>query len=114
MSDDRTDFIQDDGACSSRWRATWNEWLGLLDVAGLGLEALYGGFGGEPMTDDSREHVFVARGRRYSVRGRSGDLAGFCVAAADDDADALAGMGGVRAGQESGKGCGAARLGDQP
>ena len=33
----------------------------LLDVAGLGLEALYGGFNEEPLDDDSREYVFVAR-----------------------------------------------------
>ena len=41
--------------------ATKNEWLGLLDVAGLRLEALYGGFAGEPLDDDSREYIFVAR-----------------------------------------------------
>lgn len=41
--------------------ATKNEWLGLLDVAGLEVEALYGGFAGEPFDDDSREYVFVAR-----------------------------------------------------
>jgi hypothetical protein len=41
--------------------ATKNEWLGLLDVADLRLEALYGGFAGEPLDDDSREYVFVAR-----------------------------------------------------
>jgi hypothetical protein len=29
----------------------------------LELEALYGGFAGEPFTDDSREYVFVARRR---------------------------------------------------
>jgi hypothetical protein len=33
---------------------------GLLDVAGLRLEALYGGFAGEPL-DDGREYIFVAR-----------------------------------------------------
>lgn len=38
-----------------------NEWLGLIDVAGMELEALYGGFAGEPFNDDSREYVFVAR-----------------------------------------------------
>jgi SAM-dependent methyltransferase len=32
-----------------------------LDVAGLRLEALYGGFAGEPLDDDSREYIFVAR-----------------------------------------------------
>ena len=37
------------------------QWLGLLDVAGLELETLYGGFAGEPFNDDSREYVFVAR-----------------------------------------------------
>ena len=46
---------------SSLWWATKNEWLGLLDVAGLEVEALYGGFAGEPFSDDSREYVFVAR-----------------------------------------------------
>jgi hypothetical protein len=43
------------------WWATKNEWLGLLDVAGLRLEALYGGFAGEPLDDNSPEYVFVAR-----------------------------------------------------
>ena len=51
----------DDGATSSLWWATKNEWLGLLDVAGLEVEALYGGFAGEPFAEDSREYVFVAR-----------------------------------------------------
>ena len=45
----------------SLWWATKNEWLGLLDVAGLRLEALYGGYAGEPLEDDSREYVVVAR-----------------------------------------------------
>ncbi len=43
------------------WWATKNEWLGLIDVAGLDVEALYGGFDGEPWTQDSTEYVFVAR-----------------------------------------------------
>ena len=51
----------DDGGTRSLWWATKNEWLGLLDVAGLRLEALYGGFVGEPLDDDSREYIFVAR-----------------------------------------------------
>jgi SAM-dependent methyltransferase len=38
-----------------------DEWLGLLDVAGLQLEALHGGFAGESFDDESREYVFVAR-----------------------------------------------------
>ena len=61
VGDNRIDLTLDDGAKSSLWWATKNEWLGLLDVAGLQVEALYGGFAGEPFTDDSREYVFVAR-----------------------------------------------------
>jgi SAM-dependent methyltransferase len=58
----RIDIDLDDGARSSIWWATRNEWLGLLDVAGLELEALYGGFAGEPFDDASTEYVFVAGG----------------------------------------------------
>jgi SAM-dependent methyltransferase len=61
VGDNRIDLVRDDGATSSLWWATKNEWLGLLDVAGLELEALYGGFAREPFTEDSSEYVFVAR-----------------------------------------------------
>ena len=61
VGDNRVDMILDDGGTGSLWWATRNEWLGLVDVAGLQLEALYGGFAGEPLADDSREYVFVAR-----------------------------------------------------
>jgi hypothetical protein len=61
VGDNRIDIVLDGGARSSLWWATKNEWLGLLDVAGLALETLYGGFAGEPFNDDSREYVFVAR-----------------------------------------------------
>ena len=61
IGDNRVDIMLDSGGKSSIWWATKNEWLGLLDVAGLQLEALYGGFAGEPFTDGSREYVFVAR-----------------------------------------------------
>ena len=61
VGDNRVDLVLDNGAKSSLWWATKNEWLGLIDVAGLQMEALYGGFAGEPFTDDSREYVFVAR-----------------------------------------------------
>jgi SAM-dependent methyltransferase len=61
VGDNRIDITLDDGAKSSLWWGTKNEWLGLLDVAGLELEALYGGFAREPFADDSREYVFVAR-----------------------------------------------------
>ena len=61
VGDNRIDIILDDGATSSLWWATKNEWLGLIDVAGLKLEALYGGFAAEPLDDDGREYVFIAR-----------------------------------------------------
>jgi len=61
VGDNRVDVILDGGGTGSLWWATRNEWLGLLDVAGLRLEALYGGFAGEPLDDDSSEYVFVAR-----------------------------------------------------
>jgi SAM-dependent methyltransferase len=66
VGDNRIDITRDDGATSSLWWATKNEWLGLLDIAGLELEALYGGFAREPFIDDSREYVFVTRRRRSS------------------------------------------------
>src|SRR5437870_8794670 len=54
VGDNRIDITLDDGAKSSLWWATKNEWLGLIDVAGLELESLYGGFAGEPFGDESR------------------------------------------------------------
>jgi SAM-dependent methyltransferase len=59
--DNRIDITLDDGGTSSLWWATKNEWLGLIDVAGLEVEALYGGFAAEPFTEDSGEYVFVTR-----------------------------------------------------
>jgi SAM-dependent methyltransferase len=61
VGDNRVDIALDDGATSSLWWATKNEWLGLVDVAGLELEALFGSFDRKPLADDSREYVFVAR-----------------------------------------------------
>jgi ubiquinone/menaquinone biosynthesis C-methylase UbiE len=61
VADNRIDITLDDGATSSLWWATKNEWLGLIDVAGLELEALFGGFHREPLDDHSREYMFVAR-----------------------------------------------------
>jgi hypothetical protein len=59
--DNRIDIVLDGGGTSSLWWATKNEWVGLIDVAGLEVEALYGGFAGEPFGDESREYVFVTR-----------------------------------------------------
>jgi len=61
VGDNRTDITLEGGAKSSLWWATKNEWLGLIDVAGLEVASLDGGFGGEPFDDDSREYVFVVR-----------------------------------------------------
>jgi SAM-dependent methyltransferase len=61
VGDNRVDIAQEDGATSSLWWATKNEWFGLVDVSGLEVEALYGGFDKTPFGDDSREYVFVAR-----------------------------------------------------
>jgi len=63
VGDDRIDITLDDGAISSLWWATKNEWLGLIDVAGLEVEALYGDFDRTPLSDESREYVFVATRR---------------------------------------------------
>ena len=61
VGDGRIDIVLDSGEKSSLWWATKNEWLGLLDVAGLETEALYGWFDRRPFDDESREFVWVAR-----------------------------------------------------
>jgi SAM-dependent methyltransferase len=61
VGDNRIDLVLDGGETTSLWWATKNEWLGLIDVSGLRLETLDGGFEGEPLTDDSLEYVFVVR-----------------------------------------------------
>ena len=60
-ADNRVDIERDDGATIRLWWATKSEWDGLIDVAGLEVEALYGGFGREPLDDDSLEFVYVTR-----------------------------------------------------
>ena len=60
-ADNRIDITRDDGAKISLWWATKSEWDGLIDVAGLELEALYGGFEHEPFTDEAQELVYVTR-----------------------------------------------------
>jgi SAM-dependent methyltransferase len=61
VGDNRIEIELDDGGTSSLWWATKNEWLGLVDVAGLEVEGLYGDFDRTPLDDESREYVFVAR-----------------------------------------------------
>lgn len=60
IADNRIDLRLDDGGTSSLWWATKNEWLGLLDVAGLEVEELYGNFDRSPLDHQSREYIFVA------------------------------------------------------
>ena len=60
IADNRIDLRLDEGGTSSLWWATKNEWLGLLDVAGLEVEELYGDFDRGPLDHQSREYVFVA------------------------------------------------------
>lgn len=61
VGDNRIDIALDGGSTSSLWWATKNEWLGLIDVAGLEVEALYGDFDRSPFGDESREYVWVTR-----------------------------------------------------
>jgi len=61
VGDNRIDITLDGGGTSSLWWATKNEWLGLIDVAGLEVEALYGGFDRRAFDDESREYVWVTR-----------------------------------------------------
>jgi SAM-dependent methyltransferase len=61
-ADNRIELTRaDSGATIRLWWATKSEWEGLIDTAGLEVEALYGGFRGEPYTDDSLETVWVTR-----------------------------------------------------
>jgi SAM-dependent methyltransferase len=60
-ADNRIDLERDDGATIHLWWATKSEWDGLLEAAGLDVEALYGGFRREPYTDESLEMVWIAR-----------------------------------------------------
>ena len=61
VGDNRVDISRDGAATLHLWWATRSEWEGLFEVAGLEVEALYGGFAQEPFTDESHEFVWVAR-----------------------------------------------------
>ncbi|MHB8469517.1 MAG: class I SAM-dependent methyltransferase [Gaiellaceae bacterium] len=65
VGDNRIDIALDHGGSSSLWWATKNEWLGLVDTAGLEVEALYGDFDRRPFGDESHEYIFVTRLRRH-------------------------------------------------
>ena len=63
VPDNRIDICLDTGGGTSLWWATKNEWLGLLDVAGLEVEALYGAFDRTQLDSSSREYIVVVRRR---------------------------------------------------
>jgi YD repeat-containing protein len=60
-ADNRIEIERDDGATLRIWWATKEEWDGLIDIAGLEVEALYGWFDRRPFDDESEEFVYVAR-----------------------------------------------------
>jgi hypothetical protein len=80
VAHNRIDIVLDDGGVSSIWWATKNEWLGLIDVAGLEVEALYGDFDRTPLATDSPEYIFVWRSvrtpHRAADRGSESSLMG--------------------------------------
>jgi SAM-dependent methyltransferase len=60
-ADNRVDIELDAGGEISLWWVTKSEWEGLIDVAGLEVEALYGWFDRRPFEDESPEFVWVTR-----------------------------------------------------
>jgi SAM-dependent methyltransferase len=61
---DVTAYADQPGKDPRRLKLWWinrSEWEGLIDVAGLDVEALYGDFDGGQFTESSREFVWVAR-----------------------------------------------------
>ena len=59
--DNRVDIELAAGGAISLWWVTKSEWEGLIDVAGLEVEALYGWFDRRPFDDASPEFVWVTR-----------------------------------------------------
>lgn len=60
-ADNRIEIQRDDAETIQIWWATKEEWDGLIDVAGLEIEALYGWFDRRPFDDESLEFVYVTR-----------------------------------------------------
>jgi SAM-dependent methyltransferase len=60
-ADNRIDITLGSGGDISLWWTTRSEWEGLLEVAGLEVEALYGWFDRRPFDEQSEEMVWVAR-----------------------------------------------------
>ncbi len=60
-ADNRIDITLEAGGSISLWWLNRSEWEGLLEVAGLEVEALYGWFDRRPFDEASEEFVWVAR-----------------------------------------------------
>ena len=60
-ADNRVTVTLEDDSAVTLWWIARSEWEGLVDVAGLEVEALYGWFDRRPFDDTSRELVWVAR-----------------------------------------------------
>jgi ubiquinone/menaquinone biosynthesis C-methylase UbiE len=60
-ADSRIEVTLDDGGTISIHWISRSEWDGLVDVAGLEVEALYGWFDRRPFDEQSRERVYVVR-----------------------------------------------------
>jgi SAM-dependent methyltransferase len=60
-ADNRIEIQRDDAPAIHLWWATKSEWEGLIEVAGLEVEALYGWFDHRPFDDESLEFVYVTR-----------------------------------------------------
>jgi SAM-dependent methyltransferase len=60
-ADSRIDITLEAGDRIPLWWSTRGEWEGLIDVAGLEIEALYGWFDRRPFDETSEEFVWVAR-----------------------------------------------------
>jgi SAM-dependent methyltransferase len=61
---DVTAYVEQPGKDPRRLSLWWiarSEWEGLIDVAGLEVEALYGDFQRTPFSTDNREFVWIAR-----------------------------------------------------
>ncbi len=60
-ADNRLTVTLECGGAITLWWLARSEWEGLVDVAGLEVEAVYGWFDRRPFDDASRELVYVAR-----------------------------------------------------
>ena len=62
-ADNHLEVTLEGGASVTLWWVARSEWEGLIEVAGLEVEALYGWFDRRSFDDESREFVYVTRRR---------------------------------------------------